>query len=67
MREKILNGFWTRFKNIHFGPFWVLIRPNLGPFAPNEKFHSTVIQSAYYALTLVKKSEKNIERFSIKV
>ena len=41
--------------------------PNQGPFGPNEEFHSTLIQSAYHALTFNEEIRNNIERFSNKV
>ena len=44
-----------RFSNkVQKGRFWAC----LGPFGPNEKFHCTLIQSAYYALTFSKEIRK---------
>ena len=47
--------------------FRAFLGPNLCPFGPNKKFHSILIQSAYYALTFGEEIRKNIERFSNKV
>ena len=56
--EKNIEQFSNKVQKPRFGPFWIRIGPNLGPFGPNEKFHSTLIQSAYYALTFSEEIRK---------
>ena len=55
--------FEIRFKNLYFGAFWDPIGPDLCKFGPSEKCHSTLIPSAYYALTFCEEIGKNIMVF----